>query len=115
MKKTFTAAYFGKPDMNGDVIRPGAIKHSGKIPLIMNFENHRPISWVEEIKEQDGELKITADVPENLFHLTPAIGFNIVNQKKLISGEREITEMNLRSVGLVWNNIDPTIKPLKDQ
>lgn len=115
MKKTFVAAKTGHIDSQGDVFLPGSFKMGKNIVLSHGFNPSRIIGFVEDCKEVGDELRVTADVPEELQHLVPAIGFKVIHQTKNQDGTRTIQELRLLQVSLVPHNINPEIKPLKDQ
>lgn len=119
MKKTFTAAIIGTPDLVGDVFLPGCLKKTEgkKVPITKEFNNSLSdlISFVDSIKEVGYELKVTAEVPEPLFHCTPAIGFQVIKSEPNEFGGRTIHEMKIMEVGLCSNNTDSRIRPISQQ
>lgn len=115
MKKTFKAAEFGKADSQGDIILPSAYKAAKRVLITKDFDPSKLISVADEVYFDGNDLKVTAEIPDEYLKLTPAIGFQII-ESEVKDGVRYITDMKLLCVSLCESeNIDPGIKPIKDQ
>lgn len=104
----------GNVDVNGDKIMPGAIKNLPKSVLVTkDFDVYSPITKAD-VFEENGVIKATAEIPDYLLGLTPAIGFSILKSHN--EGDiRIIDEAKIYCVGLVGKNADPSIKSIRDQ
>lgn len=112
--RKFTVLKLGSPDAQGDVFRPGSVKMAkDKIPVLLDFENHKIAGEVLSIEERGDELIVTANLLENFTGLIPAIGFKAIHKNKMADGLTEYTDIELYSIGLCGNpNIDHSIPPL---
>jgi hypothetical protein len=71
MKVTFIVES-GNVDCNGDRIMPGAIKNLPKEVLVTKgFNTHTPITKAE-VFEENGIIKATAEIPDELLNLKPS-------------------------------------------
>lgn len=64
------AALFGRQDLGGDTIIPGAfsfvisrlMRSGGKLPLLWQHDKDRRIGWVEDLAEDDRGLRVIARI-----------------------------------------------------
>lgn len=114
MKVTFNIELIGKPDSNGDVIMPGAIKIPDKVPVFREFKHEIPLAFAE-VKIEGEEVKATAEIPDELMDAYPAIGFQSL-ESEVVGGIRRHTSIKLYSVGLCAQpNVNPDIKTIREQ
>lgn len=115
-QKTFTVARFGEVDSQGDVLMPGCIKPESVVIVNHEFDYTRNICTASEVKEENGELKVTADIPDKYLSCIPAIGFKVVRHERNKHGGNTLHEITLHVIGLCEkDNADPFIKPLNQQ
>lgn len=111
MIKTFAVLKFGEADSQGDIFMPGSVDTSKQVLVTRDYDSFDPITKTIEIKEINGELLVTADLPDNCKGLYPGIGFSLIESAK----EGEITKhakINLFQIGLAANNVDEKIQPI---
>lgn len=114
--RTFTAARFGSVDSQGDILMPGCVKPESVVIINHNFDYTRNISVARDIKEENGELRVTADIPDKYLCCTPAIGYKVIRFERNNHGGNTLHEISLYTIGLSPNiNADPSILSIKDQ
>ena len=110
MIKTFVVAN-GKIDSQGDMLMLDGIKIPDKVLVAKDFDHKQPVSFAT-VDNTGTQLIATADIPDEMIGLYPAIGFEVVKTHR--EGDiRFIDECKLHYIGLCFNqNVDDDIKPI---
>lgn len=104
MKKATFEIQTGVPDIDNDVIMPGALQiPTKKIPVLKDFDaSLNGIIGECSVSEKDGVIKINADVIDGipLEYCTHGIGFKILDFDIDENGNKIIKDAKLYSVGI---------------
>ncbi len=106
------AAVFGVPDRGGDVVRPGAFRASGAVPLLWQHQG-APVGAIERIEEDRRGLRVIGRVDDAA--LAAAVGrgevtglsFGYRVREARHGLRRELTEVQLIEVSLVASPMQP--------
>ena len=106
------AAVFDAPDRGGDVVRKGAFRAAGKVPLLWQHSG-RPVGEIEAIGEDSRGLRVIGRVEEaRLAELVAAgavnglsFGYRVREARR--GRHREITRLELIEVSLVASPMQP--------
>ena len=115
MKKKITVATGNIDGVNDQIILSG-VKFSKHAKLTRNFDRSiQPFGTINKIFIEGNELKIEADIPDELNRSYPAIGFTLI--KSQMEGDiKVIHEMEVFEVSLCdTKNVDKSIKTIGEQ
>jgi hypothetical protein len=118
MKEVTFIVEQGKPDMQGDILKPSALKGLPKeVKIFKDFDTSLPpVGSATLFHDTTGDtIKAKATLDEALFDKCGALGFKIIEHINNEDGSITVTRADVYAVGLVEHNADTTIPPIKDQ
>ncbi|HVJ03328.1 MAG TPA: HK97 family phage prohead protease [Sphingomonas sp.] len=106
------AAVFDRPDRGGDVVRPGAFRAKGSVPLLWQHQG-APVGAVERLQEDRRGLRVIGRVEDKALAeavrrgAVTGLSFGYRVREARHGAKRELLEVQLMEVSLVTNPMQP--------